>query len=52
VAMAIDEATTSAIDAGADAASVETIEIEDLPIAYLPGNARRVRIRVVGDLAE
>ena len=26
------------------------IELEDLPIAYLPGDARRVRARVVGPL--
>jgi hypothetical protein len=27
------------------------IETEDIPIAYLPGNARRVRVRCVGDIA-
>lgn len=25
------------------------VEVEDLPLAYLPGGARRVRVRVVGD---
>ena len=28
-----------------------TVEVEDLPIAYLPGNSLRVRVRVVGDIA-
>ena len=50
---AIETATAEAIDqaraAGADASSIEVIEVEDLPIAYLPGDARRVRVRVVGD---
>jgi hypothetical protein len=27
------------------------VEVEDLPIAYLPGNSLRVRVRVVGDAA-
>ncbi|MEM8863313.1 MAG: hydantoinase/oxoprolinase family protein, partial [Chloroflexota bacterium] len=39
-----------AIAAGADAASVSVVDVEDTPIAYLPGDARRVRVRVVGDL--
>lgn len=39
-------------DAGADPASIETIEIEDLPMAYMPGNSRRVRVRVAGELAD
>lgn len=39
-----------AVEAGADPASISTIEAEDLPVAYLPGDARRVRLRVVGDI--
>lgn len=39
-----------AIVAGADPATLEPVEIEDLPLAYMPGNALRVRVRVVGDL--
>jgi hypothetical protein len=27
------------------------VEVEDLPLAYLPGNSLRVRVRVVGDIA-
>jgi N-methylhydantoinase A/oxoprolinase/acetone carboxylase beta subunit len=40
-----------AVAAGADRATLKTIETEDMPIAYLPGNALRVRVRVVGDIA-
>ena len=38
-------------DGGAEPATVTVVEIEDLPLAYLPGDARRVRVRVVGDAA-
>ncbi|MFG1320985.1 hypothetical protein [Xanthobacter autotrophicus] len=31
--------------------SVQTLDVEDIPIAYLPGNARRVRVRVIGEIA-
>src|SRR3546814_10878405 len=41
-----------AVHGGADAATLKLVEIEDLPIAYLPGNALRVRARVVGDIAD
>jgi N-methylhydantoinase A/oxoprolinase/acetone carboxylase beta subunit len=39
-----------AVDAGADAASLALVEAEDIPIAYLPGNALRVRAKVVGNV--
>ena len=39
-----------AIEAGADPATLKTVEREDLPLAYLPGNAVRARLRVVGDI--
>ena len=39
-------------EAGADPATLTLVEIEDIPIAYLPGGARRVRARVVGDVQE
>ena len=51
LAEAIRLANLSAVDSGADADSLQTIESEDIPIAYLPGNALRVRVRVVGDIA-
>lgn len=40
-----------AVQAGADPKSLVTLDTEDIPIAYLPGDARRVRVRVVGDIA-
>ncbi len=46
---ATSEAERRATAAGADPASLEVVEREDLPLAYLPGDARRVRVRVVGD---
>ncbi len=50
LAAAEAEARASAIAAGARPDSIEVIEREDIPLAYLPGNATRVRVRVVGDL--
>lgn len=40
-----------AVEAGADGATLALVDIEDLPIAYLPGGALRVRARVVGEIA-
>jgi hypothetical protein len=51
LAAAVEEAEVKAVAAGADKASLKTIEVEDLPIAYLPGNSVRVRTRVIGDIA-
>ncbi|NAZ35707.1 hydantoinase/oxoprolinase family protein [Rubellimicrobium sp. CFH 75288] len=44
------QATEAAIAAGALAGSVEIVDVEDVPLAYLPGNATRVRVKAVGDL--
>lgn len=49
IAFATEQATERAIEAGAMAETVVPIEVEDLPLAYLAGDARRVRVRVVGD---
>jgi N-methylhydantoinase A/oxoprolinase/acetone carboxylase beta subunit len=40
-----------AVTAGAERATLRTVEVEDLPLAYLPGNSLRVRVRVVGEIA-
>jgi N-methylhydantoinase A/oxoprolinase/acetone carboxylase beta subunit len=40
-----------AAEAGADATTLSLVDIEDLPLAYLPGGALRVRARVVGEIA-
>ncbi|MDH3660840.1 MAG: hydantoinase/oxoprolinase family protein [Alphaproteobacteria bacterium] len=45
-----DEACSNAIRAGATPASVEVIEVEQVPISYLPGNPTRLRVTAVGDL--
>ncbi|GAB2859539.1 hydantoinase/oxoprolinase N-terminal domain-containing protein [Lentzea nigeriaca] len=44
------EAVDRAVAAGAKADSVRIVEVEEIPLAYLPGNASRVRARAVGDL--
>jgi len=44
-------AEKAAVAGGADPASLKVVDVEDLPISYLPGDALRVRIRVVGDIA-
>jgi hypothetical protein len=45
-----EEAISKAIAAGAKASTVQIVEIDELPLAYLPGNASRVRVKAVGDL--
>ncbi len=45
-------ANDRAVAAGAARATLTTIESEDMPLAYMPGNSVRVRVRVVGDVAE
>jgi hypothetical protein len=51
IAAAQGIANDRAVAAGADAKTLSTIESEDMPLAYLPGNSVRVRVRVVGDVA-
>lgn len=50
LATAEAEAQGAAIASGASRESLKTLEVEDIPIAYLSGGARRVRVRVVGDI--
>lgn len=51
IAAAQGIAADRAAAAGADRTTITTIEAEDMPIAYLPGNSLRVRVRVVGAVA-
>lgn len=44
------EAEARAAAAGATPGTVKLVEMEDIPLSYLPGDARRVRVRVVGDI--
>jgi N-methylhydantoinase A/oxoprolinase/acetone carboxylase beta subunit len=46
-----DEAREKAIMSGADPATIETIDREDVPLAYLPGSATRIHVKVVGEMA-
>jgi hypothetical protein len=39
------------VQAAAARDSHKTVDMEDMPIAYLPGNAMRVRVRVAGATA-
>ncbi|RBM06247.1 hydantoinase/oxoprolinase N-terminal domain-containing protein [Streptomyces sp. PT12] len=44
------EAAERAVAAGADPATVEVVDIDELPISYLPGNSVRIRAKAVGNL--
>lgn len=44
------QARRKAVAAGARADSVEITEREDVPLAYLKGNATRVRVKAVGEM--
>ncbi|MCS7050548.1 MAG: hydantoinase/oxoprolinase family protein [Thermomicrobium sp.] len=50
LAAACADARRAAVEAGADPATVTIVEVEDIPIAYLPSNAVRLRVKAVGDL--
>jgi N-methylhydantoinase A/oxoprolinase/acetone carboxylase beta subunit len=43
-------AVAAAVEAGARQDTVEIVDVEDVPLAYLPGNATRVRVKAVGEL--
>jgi N-methylhydantoinase A/oxoprolinase/acetone carboxylase beta subunit len=51
---ALERAHTLAADralrAGALASSLSVVDLEDIPLSYLPFNSLRVRVRVVGDI--
>ena len=50
----LEDAKSRAIDAavaaGASRDSIEIVDVEDVPLAYLPGNATRIRVKAVGEL--
>src|SRR5205807_4826612 len=50
IAAAEAQAIERAVAAGADRATLQTVDVEDMPLAYLPGNALRVRVRVAGEM--
>lgn len=45
------EARQRAVDAGADADEVRDLELEEIQLAYLPGDAVRIRARAAGPLS-
>jgi N-methylhydantoinase A/oxoprolinase/acetone carboxylase beta subunit len=51
IARARRAAEDKAVAAGADRTTINVVEVEDLPLAYLPGNSLRTRVRVVGEIA-
>lgn len=46
-----DEATQRVLKEGAIPESVEIVDVEEIPLSYLPGNATRIRVKAVGSLA-
>jgi N-methylhydantoinase A/oxoprolinase/acetone carboxylase beta subunit len=50
LADAKSRAIEAAVAAGALRETVEIVDVEDVPLAYLPGNATRVRVKAVGEL--
>lgn len=47
---ALAQARQEARAAGAEEASVQIVDVEDVPLAYLPSSATRIRVKAVGDL--
>lgn len=43
-------AINEAVEAGADKDKTEIISFEDVPLAYLPGNATRIKVKAAGPL--
>ena len=52
LALARAEAVSKAVAAGADPATVEIVEIDEVPLTYLPSNATLIRVKAAGDLAQ
>jgi N-methylhydantoinase A/oxoprolinase/acetone carboxylase beta subunit len=51
LALAQQLARDEAVKAGADPQTVAIIDVQEVPLAYLPGSATRIRVRAAGDLA-
>jgi N-methylhydantoinase A/oxoprolinase/acetone carboxylase beta subunit len=50
ITAAKQEATRAAVRAGADAQTVNVVEVEEVPLAYMTGGAVRLRVKVAGSL--
>ena len=52
LAEAKEEAVAKAVEAGAAPDTVAIVDVEEVPLAYMPGGSCRVRVKAVGDLAQ
>ena len=50
LAQAKQDALDKTLAAGAMPHSVEIVEVDEVPLAYLPSNAIRMHVKAVGDL--
>ncbi len=46
-----DEARQRVLNSGGIPDTIEIVDVEEVPLAYLPGNASRVRVKAIGSLA-
>src|SRR5207237_377060 len=44
------EAAEKAVAAGASPGTVHVVDVEEVPLSYLPSNATRIRVKAVGEL--
>jgi N-methylhydantoinase A/oxoprolinase/acetone carboxylase beta subunit len=51
LAQARQEARDKAVAAGAGEETIVIVDVEEVPLAYLPSNAVKIRVKAVGDLA-
>ena len=51
LAQARQEASDKVKTAGADEKTITIVDVEEIPLTYLPSNAVRIRVKAVGDLA-
>ncbi len=49
--LAKEMAVQEAFKAGANPETIEIVEVYDVPLAYLPGNATKIRVKAAGNLA-
>lgn len=50
IAQAKEDAINRAVSAGASAASTNIVSVEEMPLAYLPAGAVRLKVKAIGDL--
>jgi N-methylhydantoinase A/oxoprolinase/acetone carboxylase beta subunit len=50
ISIVVDEAKKRAIEAGANPSTLDVAEVEEIAMPYLPGNAVKIRVKVIGKL--